>query len=198
MNVVFTGALIPGRVTGRAAAQDEETTKGYVGTANLVAESDHLRVSVARLSYREPEINNDRSGGYSTLITIFPGAVDNTAMALIDSIVVFIVSLLIGALGIYVGARIVSDYEDFGYAIVTALIGAIIWAVVSFFFGWIPLLGPLLVFLAYVTVINLRYPGGWVDAIAISLIAWIASLLVLYVLGALGFASLDAVGVPGV
>jgi hypothetical protein len=48
-----------------------------------------------------------------------------------------------------------------------------------------------------VAVINYRYPGGWVDAIAISLVAWIASLAVLYVLALLDIASFEAVGVPG-
>lgn len=118
-------------------------------------------------------------------------------MALIDSIVVFVVSLLIGALGIYVGARVVADVDDYGYAIVTALIGAIVWAVVSFFLGWIPFLGPLLTFLAYLAVINYRYPGGWVNAIVIALIAWIASAIVLYVLAVLGLVAFEAVGVPG-
>lgn len=68
---------------------------------------------------------------------------------------------------------------------------------VGFFFGWIPLLGPLLVLLAYVAVINWRYPGGWVNAILISLVAWIASLVVLYVLALAGLAGFEAVGVPG-
>lgn len=118
-------------------------------------------------------------------------------MALLDSAVVFVVSLLVGALGIYIGGRVITDADDYGYAVVTALIGAVIWAVVSFFVGWIPLLGPILVLVAYVAVIQSRYPGGWAEAIAISLIAWIASLVVLFVLGSLGFATLDAVGVPG-
>jgi len=119
-------------------------------------------------------------------------------MALVDSLLVFVVSLLIGGLGIYVGAKVVTDYEDYTYAFVTALIGAAVWVVVALFIGWIPLLGPLLALLAYVTVINVRYPGGWINAIAISLIAWVASLLVLYVLGVLGVVAFDAIGVPGV
>jgi steroid 5-alpha reductase family enzyme len=118
-------------------------------------------------------------------------------MALIDSIIVFVVSLLVGALGIYLGARIITDYEDYTYAIVTALLGAIIWAVFGFLFGWIPLLGPILALVAYVAVINYRYPGGWVDAILISLIAWVASLAVLYVLALFGIGAFEAVGVPG-
>ena len=118
-------------------------------------------------------------------------------MALVDSLVVFVISLLVGAFGIYLGARIVVDASEYTYAIVTALIGALIWAVVAFFLGWIPFLGPLLALIAYVAVINYRYPGGWGNAIAIALVAWIASLIVLYVLGVLGIAGFEAIGVPG-
>lgn len=118
-------------------------------------------------------------------------------MAIVDNIVVFVVSLLVGALGIYIGARLITDTDDYTYAIITALIGAIIWAVVSLLVGWIPLLGPLLVFVAYVAVIQYRYPGGWLDAIGIALVAWIASLIVLYVLAAIGVTAFRAVGVPG-
>ena len=118
-------------------------------------------------------------------------------MSLIASLVVFVVSLLIGALGIYVGARVIVDYEDYTYAIVTALIGAIIWAIFGFFFGWIPLLGPLLVLLAYITVINLRYPGGFLDATLIALIALVASIVVLSILAFLGIGEFGAIGVPG-
>lgn len=118
-------------------------------------------------------------------------------MALIESIIVFVVSLLVGAAGIYLAARLITGYEDFTYAVITALIGAIIWGIVGFLFGWIPLLGPLLVLLTYITVINFRYPGGWVNAILISLIAWIASLAVLYVLAVIGIGGFSAMGVPG-
>jgi hypothetical protein len=115
----------------------------------------------------------------------------------LSSLVVFAVSLLIGALGIFVGAKFVADVEDYTYAFITALIGAIVWAVVGFFLGWIPLLGPILVFLAYLAVINSRYPGGWVNAIAITLVAWLSVLVVLYVLAFVGVTGFEAAGVPG-
>ncbi|WP_226010601.1 hypothetical protein [Halomicrobium salinisoli] len=118
-------------------------------------------------------------------------------MAVIDSLIVFVVSLLIGAVGIYLGARVITNSDDYTYAIVTALIGAIIWAVVSFLVGWIPLLGPLLALAAYVAVINFRYPGGWGDAILIAVIAWVAVLVILYILSALGITGFEAAGVPG-
>lgn len=115
-----------------------------------------------------------------------------------QSLVVFVVSLLIGALGIYVGAKVIVDSEDYTYAIVTALLGAIVWGLVGFFLGWIPLLGPLLVFVAYLAVINARYPGGWVDAAAITIVAWLSVLVVLYVLALVGLTGFEAAGVPGV
>jgi hypothetical protein len=119
-------------------------------------------------------------------------------VALLDSLVVFAVSLLVGALGIYVGARVITDSDDYTYAVVTALSGAIVWGVVGFFFGWIPFLGPLLVLVAYVAVINSRYQGGWGEAILIALVALVASFLVLYALAAVGVGTFEAVGVPGV
>ncbi|TYL38357.1 hypothetical protein CV102_11115 [Natronococcus pandeyae] len=114
------------------------------------------------------------------------------------SAVVFLVSLLIGALGIYVGARVIVGGGDYDHAIVTALIGAIVWAVVGFTVGWIPLLGPLLALIAYIAVINFRYPGEWTAAAMIGILAWVTVLIVLYALAALGITGFEAVGVPGV
>lgn len=116
----------------------------------------------------------------------------------VGSIVVFVVSLLLGALGIYAGARLIVGVEDYTYAIVTALIGAIVWGIVGFFLGWIPLLGPLAVLVAYLAIVNWRYPGGWVQAAGIALVAWISVLVVLYALAVVGLTGFDAVGVPGV
>lgn len=114
------------------------------------------------------------------------------------SVIVFVVSLLIGALGIWAGARVIVGRADYDHAIITALIGAIVWAIVGFFVGWIPLVGPLIALLAYIAVINWRYPGDWTAAAMIGLVAWVTVLIVLYVLAALGVTGFDAVGVPGV
>ncbi len=118
------------------------------------------------------------------------------ALTLIEGILVFVVSLLVGGLGIYVGASVISGETSYEHALVTALIGAVIWAVTAFLFGWIPLLGPILVFVAYLAVINWRYPGGWGAAAGIALVAWLTSFVALYLLTFLGF-SIDALGVPG-
>ena len=118
------------------------------------------------------------------------------ALTVVEAIIVFIVSLLVGGLGIYVGARIIAGDSSYEHALVTALIGAVIWAVAAFLFGWIPFLGPLVVFVAYLGVINWQYPGGWGAALGIALIAWVTSLVALYVLSFFGL-SIDALGVAG-
>lgn len=119
-------------------------------------------------------------------------------MALIDLVIGFVVSLIIGALGIYVGARVIVNRDDYEYAIITALIGAVVWWVVAALVGWIPLLGPLLALLAWIYVINARYPGGWVNAIGIALVAFVTVWVVLLVLNAIGILAPDALGVPSI
>lgn len=116
----------------------------------------------------------------------------------IGSLFVFVISLLVGAVGIHLGAKLMID-RDVGYrrAIVAALVGAIVWAVVTFFFSWIPVLGPLLAVLAWIGVINWSYPGGWGTAALIGIVAWVAATVILYLLYSVGIIEITALGVPG-
>ena len=116
-----------------------------------------------------------------------------------DSIIVFAISLLVGSIGILVGARLVVD-EDASWpkAVVVALVGAVVWAVLSFFVGWIPILGPLALLVVWVGTINLSYPGGWGSAAAIGFVAWIVAAAILVGLGILGVITPEALGIPGV
>lgn len=120
-------------------------------------------------------------------------------MPVIDTAVVFLISLLVGTVGIYVGVMLVAD-RDIGIvdAAFTALLGAIAWGLVSYFLGGVPLVGPLLALLAWIGVINWRYPGGWGTAIGIGLVAWLVAAGVLYALSTAGLVSASALGVPGV
>lgn len=117
-------------------------------------------------------------------------------MAVVDSAIVFLVSLGIGALGIHLGAILIQGESNYVNAIITALIGAIIWSLVGSSIGVIPLLGPILTLLAWLAVINWRYPGGWLSASAIALTAWIAVFVILYILATLQIGSFGAIGVP--
>jgi hypothetical protein len=109
----------------------------------------------------------------------------------------FVVGLLVGGLAIHVAASLVVGKSTYGKALITAAVASFVWALVSLFVGWIPLLGPLVGLLVYVGVINVQYEGGWLKAGAIAFVAWLTSLLVL---GLLQFLSLGVrvIGVPGV
>jgi hypothetical protein len=119
-------------------------------------------------------------------------------MAIVASLIAFVVSLLVGGFGIYVGGRLLAGERDYEHAVWTALVGAVVWAIASLLLGWIPVLGPVVALGAWVAVIDARYAGGWFTAIAIGVVAWLASIGALYVLASLGVRGLDAVGVPGV
>ncbi|WP_122090202.1 hypothetical protein [Halalkalicoccus subterraneus] len=115
----------------------------------------------------------------------------------LGSIVAFVVALLVGGLAIYISASVVMDVQDYSHAVVTALVGAIAWGLTA----WIPLFGPILALIVWVGVVNWRYPGSWVDAAIIGVVAWLAALALLFAVNAvlgpvLGF-SVGAFGVPG-
>lgn len=117
---------------------------------------------------------------------------------IISAVFVFLVSLLIGTAAIHLGAQVIVD-RDTGFvrAGITALIGAIAYTLVGFFIGWIPLLGPILMLIAWIGVINWQYPGGWGTAIGIGFIAWIVAILILFALTSLGIVTPEALGIPG-
>lgn len=112
----------------------------------------------------------------------------------LGSIIAFIVALLIGGLAIYISARVVANVNNYSHAVVTALLGAIGWALTA----WIPLLGPLIALIVWIGVINWRYPGGWINASIIGIGAWISALLILWALNTVFSLGIGAFGIPGV
>ncbi|TQQ81343.1 hypothetical protein EGH24_09515 [Halonotius terrestris] len=114
-------------------------------------------------------------------------------LPLIGALVSFIIALLIGGLAIYLSARFVVDVDDYSHAIVTAVLGAIGWALTS----WVPLIGPLIALVVWIGVINWRYPGGWTKAGIIGFIAWLAASIILFVTNSLLSLGIGAFGIPG-
>lgn len=115
------------------------------------------------------------------------------AVPFIGSLVAFVVALLVGGLAIYISARLVVDADDYGHAVLTALLGAIGWALTA----WIPLFGPLIALVVWIAVINWRYPGGWLKAAVIGVGAWLSALLILLVLNSVLGLGIGAFGIPG-
>lgn len=109
---------------------------------------------------------------------------------LLGSLVTLVVGLVVGGIGIYVGAALVVGKSDLEHALWTAGIAAVVWAVVQFLIGlavgWIPVLGPTVALVVgvvvYLTVVNLRYRGGWVDAAMIAVVAWLSATITLVLL----------------
>lgn len=116
----------------------------------------------------------------------------------VEGLVVFTASLLVGGAAIHVAADRVVYRDDPGglsyeHAVVTALLGAVAWALLS----WIPLVGSLVALVGWVGVIRWRYPGGWRDAAVTGAAAWAAAVVALAALELLGVGGVSALGVPG-
>ena len=123
-------------------------------------------------------------------------------MPLLDAAFVFLASLLVGTVAILLGVRLVVD-RDAGVtsATFTALLGAAIWAASSAALEWVPglewvpFIGGALMLVVWIGVINWRYPGGWTDAVAIGVIAWVVAVAIVYALTIAGYVAPEALGV---
>ncbi|WP_435070250.1 hypothetical protein [Haloplanus sp. C73] len=112
----------------------------------------------------------------------------------VGALVSLVVALLVGGLAIYISARTVAGVDDYSRAVVTALFGAVAWALVS----WIPLFGSVIALVVWIGVLKWRYPGGWLTAATMGVVAWLAALLVLFVVDTVFGLGIGAFGVPGV
>lgn len=116
----------------------------------------------------------------------------------LDGVIVFAVSLLIGAASIHVASshavhRDRPGHLSFEHALLTALLGAVVWSLLE----WVPLVGALLALVGWIAVIKWRYPGGWVEAAVTGAAAWAAAVVVLAALELVGVGAVSALGVPG-
>ncbi len=125
-------------------------------------------------------------------------------MALLDAAVIFVASLLVGTVAILAGVRLIVDADaGVSNALFTALVGAIVWAVSSalvdrfVLFDWLPILGVVLMLVAWIGVLNWRYPGGWGTAAAIGFVAWVVAVAIVYAFTLVDVLAPEALGIPG-
>ena len=93
----------------------------------------------------------------------------------------FIVALIISTVIIYVVAKLFKQKEGIGRAFATALIGTIVYSIVYFIFGqgWIAaIVGGIVWLLA----LRWLYDIGWLKALGIAVIVWIAATIVGFLL----------------
>lgn len=83
----------------------------------------------------------------------------------------------------------------------TALIASAVWIGVTSLTGgtsasFLPVLGPVFAIVAYIVVIDIRYPGTIVRATGIAVLTWAIDFVILYGLALVGISSFEIIGVP--
>ena len=99
------------------------------------------------------------------------------------TVIVFLISLVISAIIIYVVTKIFGEKEGFGTALLAAFIGAIIYAATYYFLrselGW---LASIIGGIAWLIALGVMYKIGWLKALVIAIIVWIIAAIVSFVL----------------
>ncbi len=99
------------------------------------------------------------------------------------TVIVFLISLVISAIIIYVVTKIFGEKEGFGTALLAAFIGSIIYAATYYFLrpelGWI---ASIIGGIAWLIALGVMYSIGWLKALGIAIIVWIIAAIVSFVL----------------
>ena len=101
----------------------------------------------------------------------------------LSTVILFLISLFVSAIIIYVVTKIFGEKEGFGTALLAAFIGAIIYAVTYYFLrpelGW---LASLIGGIAWLIALRGLYSIGWLKALGIAIIVWISAAIVSFIL----------------
>ncbi len=102
-------------------------------------------------------------------------------MAFSGVLIGFLISLGVSAIIIYLATKLLGEKEGFGTAILAALAGAIIFALVSYFIG-IGLVASLVGGIAWLIALGSLYKIGWLKALLIAVVIWVFAAIVSRVL----------------
>ncbi|WP_222916044.1 hypothetical protein [Natrinema sp. SYSU A 869] len=117
-----------------------------------------------------------------------------TAIGLEDRLLTFVVSLLVGGVALHASTHVLADAQDYAHAVLTALLGALAWALLE----PIPLIGGALAIVTWVAIVKRRYRLGWLQTAGVGVVTWTAAVVVLAALELIGISSVSALGVPGI
>jgi hypothetical protein len=119
----------------------------------------------------------------------------------LSSVVVLVVSVLVGGVAIHVGSMFALRSRDYTHAVVTAILGALAWTGVEVAFAWAEIdvgaVVSVVSLVVWVGVVKWQYESTWIRAALIGAFAWIAALVTLSLLAAFGVDAVDAYGIPG-
>ena len=98
-------------------------------------------------------------------------------------VILFLLSLLISGIIIYLAAKMVGEEEGFSTALLAAFIGSIIYALVYYLLtpnlGW---LASIIGGIAWLISLRGLYDIGWLKALGIAIIVWFISTIVSFIL----------------
>ncbi len=107
---------------------------------------------------------------------------------IIEIAIIFVISLFISAIIIYIVTKIFGETEGFGSALLAAFVGAIIYTALYYVFGNIPELvsikwvASILGGIGWLIALRFLYSIGWLKAFGLAIVIWIISAIVGYFL----------------
>jgi len=107
---------------------------------------------------------------------------------IIETAILFFISLIISAVIIYIVTKIFREKEGFGIAIMAAFVGTIIYTAVYYIFGNISELtsfkwgASIVGGLGWLIALRFLYSIGWLKALGIAIVIWFGSAIVGYFL----------------
>ena len=102
-------------------------------------------------------------------------------MTLLGVLIGFLISLIISAVIIFIATKIFKEKEGFGTAVLTAFIGAIIFALVYYFIN-ISWVATLVSGVAWLIALGSLYKMGWIKSFIVAVVIWIFASIVNWVL----------------
>ncbi len=98
-------------------------------------------------------------------------------MGIILTAILFVIALIISTVVIYLVTKMFGEKEDLNTALITAVIGTVIYGIVYFLIGH-GLIAAIVGGIAWLLALRTLYKIGWLKSLAIAVIIWIVTAIV--------------------